>query len=161
MADNPFDAIETHPTINTTNTTENKENIMSEGKIVITEKAGAGYDAPWIVTHASSAAEGYEILNSEEYKQLMEITTQRAAEFAKLMPSKAPAARSGSQAPQGKPQGASQAPGGATPPEGYVFKSGIAKSGKNVGQPWQAFMPIDRNAGLPTIWLDKDGNPQK
>ena len=150
MADNPFDVIDTNTTI-----TENKENIMSEGKIVITEKAGAGYDAPWIVTHASSAAEGYEILNSEEYKQLMEITTQRAAEFAKLMPSKAPA-RSGSQAPQGKPQGATQPNNAATPPEGYTFRSGMGKNGR----PWQAFMPIDRNSGLEVIWLDKDGNPR-
>lgn len=155
MADNPFDAIEIHPTTNNTN---KKENVMTntEGKLVSTIKAGAGYDAPWAVLHTDDHHEALEIMKSEYFDEYLQALADKARTFAGMMPSKAPA-RSGSAAPQGKPQGASQPNNAATPPEGYVFRSGMGKNGR----PWQAFMPIDRNSGLEPIWLDKDGNPRK
>ena len=156
MADNPFDVIETHPTTNNTNKKENTTVSNNEGKIVTTLKAGAGYDAPWAVLHTDTHDEALEIMSSDSFKDYLKAAAETASAFAGMMPSKAPA-RSGSQAPQGKPQGATQPNNAATPPEGYVFRSGMGKNGR----PYQAFMPIDRNSGLEPIWLDKDGNPRK
>lgn len=113
----------------------------TENKIVTTLKAGAGYDAPWIVIHSDTLAEANQMVHDPELKELMDQVKKVGAYFSK---GSAPAP-----ANNGKPAGATQAPGGETPPEGYVFKSGVGKNGK----PWKAFMPIDRNSGLEVIWL--------
>lgn len=150
----PFAGLEAN-TDNNTDTVSKKENtsmdIVSEdqNKITVTLKGGAGYDAPWVVVHAANAADALETLNDEDLKTVLERAKKIGAFFA--------GGSAGTKAPasNGQPAGAAQAPGGQTPPEGYVFKSGISK--KN-GRPWQAFMPIDRNAGLETIWLNADGS---
>ena len=149
----PFAGLEAN-TDNNTDTVSKKENSMDivsedQNKITVTLKGGAGYDAPWVVVHAANATDALEILNDEDLKAVLERAKKIGSFFA--------GGSAGAQAPasNGKPAGASQAPGGQTPPEGYVFKSGVSK--KN-GRPWQAFMPIDRNSGLETIWLNADGS---
>lgn len=140
---------------NNTDTDSKKENTTVENinedqnKITVTLKGGAGYDAPWVVVHAANATDALETLNDEDLKTVLERAKKIGSFFA--------GGSAGAQAPanNGQPAGASQAPGGQTPPEGYVFKSGVSK--KN-GRPWQAFMPIDRNSGLETIWLNADGS---
>lgn len=154
MADNPFDAIET-PTDNT-NKKENNTVSNNEGKIVTTLKAGSGYDAPWAVLHTDTHDEALEIMSSETFKDYLKAAAETASAFAGMMPQKT-SGRGGAVSAQGKPQGATQPSNGATPPEGYVFRSGMGKNNR----PWQAFMPIDRNSGLEPIWLDKDGNPKQ
>lgn len=153
MSNDPFAGLEPDNT-NNTNTDSKEETIMNDGKIVITLKAGSGYDAPWIVVHASDVNEAGTILSDENFDALMAKTAERAQGFAGNMPQKP--ARGGA-VPQGKPAGANTPPNGATPPEGYEYRSGVGKTGR----PWQAFMPIDRNAGLDPIWLDAQGNPRK
>lgn len=139
---------------NNTDTDSKKENTTVENinedqnKITVTLKGGAGYDAPWVVVHAANATDALETLNDEDLKTVLERAKKIGAFFAGGAPAQAPASN-------GQPAGAAQAPGGQTPPEGYVFKSGVSK--KN-GRPWQAFMPIDRNSGLETIWLNADGS---
>lgn len=124
-----------------------KETVLSEdtqSKIVVTLKGGAGFDAPWIVVHADDPADATAQLSDESLDKLIEATKAAAAKFHD---GKAAPARGG--ASNGKPAGATQAPNGQTPPEGYVFKTGVGKDGRT----WKAFMPIDRNSGLDVIWL--------
>lgn len=145
MATDPFANADTDSTTTTTDqkestTVENTPN-NNNNKIVVTLKGGSGYDAPWVVVHADTPDEAMSILHPEEIKPLLEA----AQEAGKFFASKGSPAKSGG----GKPAAASQAPGGQEAPEGYVFKSGMGKTGK----PWKAYMPIDRNSGLDPIWL--------
>lgn len=118
--------------------------VSDQSKITLTFKGSAGYDAPWTVVHANNPAEAKAILLDEDFKELLELVQKIGGAFVNMSPNKpaAPAAN-------GQPAGAAQAPGGETPPPGYVFKSGMGKNGK----PWKAFMPIDRNSGLEVQWL--------
>lgn len=125
----------------TTNTTT----VTDQSKLTLTFKGGAGYDAPWVVVHANNPSEANAIVLDEEFKTLLETVQRVGGAFGGMAPNKpAPAAQN-----NGQPAGANQAPGGETPPPGYVFKSGMGKNGK----PWKAFMPIDRNSGLEVQWL--------
>lgn len=151
MTINPFDtdsaATEAPATESTTST--KKENTLttteSQSKIVTTLKGGSGYDAPWVVVHSDTPAEALDTLSDPALKELLDKAKEVGAHFS--------GGSKGNARPKqaGQPQGAVNAPAGSpNPPEGYVFKSGISK--KN-GKPWKAFMPIDRNSGLETIWL--------
>lgn len=149
----PFAGLQAN-TDNNTDTISKKENSMDivsedQNKITVTLKGGAGYDAPWVVVHAANATDALETLNDEDLKTVLERAKKIGSFFA--------GGSAGAQAPasNGQPAGATQAPGGQTPPEGYVFKSGVSKKNH---RPWQAFMPIDRNSGLETIWLNADGS---
>lgn len=144
MATDPFANANT----DSTPTTEKKETTTvatqntESNKIVVTLKGGSGYDAPWIVVHADDAQDALNTLNDESMKDLVSLTQKVGESFAGLK-------KGGAVSQGGKPAAAAQAPNGQEPPEGYVFKSGIGKTGK----PWKAFMPIDRNSGLEVIWL--------
>lgn len=144
MATDPFANAGTDSTTTTPKETTTVATPSTESKIVVTLKGGAGFNDPWIVVHAADAQDALATLNDESMKELVELTTKVGKKFSE---SGAPA-RSAAPA-GGKPAGATQAPNGQEPPEGYVFKSGIGKNGK----PWKAFMPIDRNSGLDPIWL--------
>ena len=137
-----------------TTTTDKKENKSmaenTEGKVVVTLKGGKGYEAPWIVIHADSIEDANIQVNNSNLADLIE-QTKKVSNFFN-----GGASTQATNGPKGQPQGATQAPGGATPPEGYVFRSGVGKNGR----PWQAFMPEDRNSNLEVIWLDKNGNPR-
>lgn len=154
MAADPFAAAEQElnqeaEASNTETTSTKKETSSmttadSQDKIVVTLKGGSGYDAPWIVIHADTVEQATDILKDEAAKDLIDQTKKVAGYF-----SAGSGKSSGGKQSKGKPYAASQAPNGQTPPEGYVFKSGVSQKGK----PWQAFMPIEKNSGLEVIWL--------
>lgn len=129
------------------NTTVTNTNSSDKTEISTTIKHGAGYEAPWTVVRTPDAATAIEIMDDPDFKKLMDLTGKIAAQVQPEKPAAAAPARSGG---YGKPAGAAAAPNGETPPEGYVYKSGISKK---TGKPWKAFMPIDRNSGLEAIWL--------
>lgn len=154
MSNDPFAAVPTDETnqdlANNTNTTPTQKEsivtntIQTQAKIVATLKGGSGYDAPWIVVHADTPEEAAAALKDPAMKELLELTQNVGSKFVGMAPAKAAPAQS-----TAAPAAATAAPGGQTPPEGYVFKSGMGKNGKM----WKAFMPIDRNSGLPVQWL--------
>lgn len=154
MSNDPFAAVPTDETnqdlANNTNTTPTQKEsivtntIQTQAKIVATLKGGPGYDAPWIVVHADTPEEAAAALKDPAMKELLELTQNVGSKFVGMAPAKAAPAQS-----TAAPAAATAAPGGQTPPEGYVFKSGMGKNGKM----WKAFMPIDRNSGLPVQWL--------
>lgn len=154
MSNDPFATADDEPTQAPaeTTTTNTKENTITttenQSKIVATLKGGSGYDAPWIVVHANNPEEAADSLKDPAMKELLELTQNVAGKFVEMGPAK-PVAKSNGGGGNGKPAGAAQAPNGQTPPEGYMFKSGVSKTGKA----WKAFMPIDRNSGLEVIWL--------
>lgn len=53
----------------------------SEGKVVVTLKGGAGYDAPWIVIHADTIADANSQLNDAELASLINQTKKVATFF--------------------------------------------------------------------------------
>lgn len=116
-------------------------------KIVVTLKGGAGFDAPWIVIHASNVAEA--ISTVRETADLMEITQKAAAHFAgqKASGGSAPARRGAA------PAAAQQAPNGDSRQceHGEMrFKSGVSKAGK----PYKAFFcTADKSEECTPIFL--------
>lgn len=157
----PFEGLEAAPNNASAQTetpaTEKKETTVantpeSQSKIVSTLKGGAGFEAPWIVVHSDSAQEALDTLNDPAMKELMEQVKKAGKYFSTgAAPASAPT-RGG-----GQPAGATQAPNNIEPPEGYVYKTGITKSGKNAGKPWYAFMGANREDNLDPIWLNADG----
>lgn len=121
-------------------------NAQNEGKLTITLKGGAGFDAPWIVIHAQDAADGLEQMKDPALKELMNIVKSAGSHFS-----------GGSGNATQRP--AQQAQGGARPPQQsapsgetktcqhgeMVFKSGVSKSS---GKPYKGFFcpSNDRNA---------------
>jgi len=118
--------------------------VGSDGKVVLTLKGGTGFDAPWIVIHATDLQDAHEQISGENgalLAQIMERTQIAAQHFAKLGGgSSAPAQRPQRQA---APAAAQQPPAGspAAPGPDWVYKTGVSKSGPNAGQTWQAWMP--------------------
>lgn len=111
---------------------------LDEGKVVLTFKGGTGFDAPWIVIHATSLEDAEEQLsgdNAARLARIMERAQVAGGHFVKL---------GGGQKSQAAPQrqaapAAAQQPPAGSPPspgEGWVYKSG----NKN-GRSWQAWMP--------------------
>jgi len=87
--------------------------------VVVTSKAGAGFEVPWIVLHATDVADAIAQLNSDEYTELMDLTARKAKEFAKAFGgsqgfAKPPAAASTGGWSKPAPQAAS-APAGDIP----------------------------------------------
>jgi hypothetical protein len=117
-----------------------------DGKLTVTLKGGAGFDAPWIVVHTASVDEALEVFQSDASKlaTLMDRVQSAGKHFTGLAPAKpagggAPA-RPGAEAPAGTPE----APG----PD-WVYKTGVnAKTGK----PWKAWMP-PRGSDAQPVWL--------
>ncbi|BCP36420.1 hypothetical protein MINTMi198_17900 [Mycobacterium intracellulare M.i.198] len=108
---------------------------QEDGKVVVTLKGGSGYDAPWIVVHASSAEDAESQLD-EKMVSLMAKTKKAARHFSGLGEDSKPAAP----ARQAAPAPAQQPPAGSPPcpGDGWVYKSGVGKSN---GKPWQGWMP--------------------
>jgi hypothetical protein len=129
----------------------------SDGKVVLTFKGGTGFDAPWIVIHATSLDDAFEQVSGENavlLAQLMERVQKAGEIFAGLSTGKPAAARPQRQA---APAPAQQPPAGSppSPGEGWVYKTGVAKSGPKAGQPWQAWMPPQhlKDAGTKPVWF--------
>lgn len=111
-----------------------------EGKITLTFKEGAGFDASWTVVHANTVAEANSILSDPQFKALLDQSKKVAAYF-----------RGGSAAAaRPAPQPAAAPPPGAGDPPGpdWTFKSGVGKNGK----PWKAWMP-PRGSDAEPVWI--------
>ncbi len=109
-----------------------KPAVDSDGKVTITLKGGSGFDAPWIVIHASDIPDAYEQLSDDNAALLVEL-------MGKVK--KAGAFFSGGNGQAGRPAPAAAAapPAGAPEcPPGWEFKSG---TNKNTGKPWKGFFP--------------------
>lgn len=101
-----------------------------DGKIVMTFKEAAGFDASWTVVHAASVQDAKAVLLDPEFKELLELQKSAAA-FYRGGNVKKPAGGGG--APAGTPQQAQEAPGGEKRFCSHgemVFRSGISKAGK-------------------------------
>jgi|SRR5690606_749511 len=133
--------------------TDKKGNIVvnpnTEGKIVTTFKAGAGYDAPWIVVHAETVEESIGIMKSAQISELMSLVQQGAKHFAEGWTGSQPAAPR----QQGKPAAATQAPSG----ESKTCDHGemVFRSGTNAKGVWKGFF-----CPLPKEQKDQQCKPQ-
>lgn len=117
----------------------------SEGKLTVTLKGGAGFDAPWIVIHATDVDDALDLFGDPgKLANLMERVQSAGKFFTGLAPSKpaggGAAARPGNEAPAGT----KEAPG----PD-WTYKTGVnAKTGKT----WRAWMP-PRGSDASPVWL--------
>lgn len=126
-----------------TETANTKESLVAqnEGKIVVTLKGGAGYDAPWIVVHANDSQDALNQLRDDVLKELITRTKEVATYFSG---GNARPAQAQQQTQQGPPQGATEAPGGEKRycAHGEMrFKSDISKAGK----PYKGFFCTERD----------------
>lgn len=125
---------------------------LDNGKVSLTFKGGTGFDAPWVVIHASDLGDALEQVsgdNGATLAKLMERVQRAGAHFTKVAPTR-PAA-SGATAPsaapaqrQAAPQAAQEAPGGEKRfcSHGEMnFRSGVSKAGK----PYQAYFCSSRD----------------
>lgn len=130
---------------------------QNDGKIVLTFKEAAGFDASWVVVHAGSVAEANEILDDYAgFKALLDKVKNVATAFRGGAPSKGGnggggGGSRGGGGRSGQPPASKQPPPG-TPPapdDSYEYKTGS----KN-GNPWHAWMP-PKDSGKDVVWLDK------
>lgn len=103
---------------------------VSDGKITLTFKGAGGYGDRWVVAHVTNPAEGLDLLNDPQFKELLDLSRKVASYDGKdgAAPAAAPAAPRG-----GTPQVAQQAPNGESRHCEHgemVFKSGVSKAGK-------------------------------
>ncbi|SIE08801.1 hypothetical protein [Mycobacteroides abscessus] len=106
-----------------------------EGKIVLTYKEGAGFDASWTVVHANSVEDAKAILKDPEFKELLDLSKKAAAYFRGGSTPSAPAAPA--PARSNAPAAAQSAPGGDT----RQCKHGEMqyKTGSKNGRTWKGF----------------------
>lgn len=69
-----------------------KEVVIDRDRLTITLKAGGGYDAPWLVYHASTVEEGIDFLTHDRYDELADLTARKGKELAKAFGGVAPTA---------------------------------------------------------------------
>jgi hypothetical protein len=104
----------------------------SDGKVTMTFKGGAGFDAPWVVIHAADIPDAYEQLSGDNAALLVEI-------FGKVKKAGAFFSGGNGSATRPAPAAAATPPAGAPEcPPGWEFKSG---TNKNTGKPWKGFFP--------------------
>lgn len=130
---------------------------QSEGKIVLTFKEAAGFDASWVVVHAGSVAEANEILDDiAGFKALLDKTKNVATVFRGGAPSKGGngggGGNRGGGGRGGAPKGAKQPPPGTPPAPDDTYEYG---SGVKNGDPWHAWFP-PKGSGKEVVWLPKD-----
>jgi hypothetical protein len=127
----------------------------SEGKVTVTLKGGAGFDAPWIVIHAESIEDAYAQMTESGtlLGELMKRVSNAGQYFAGLAPAKAGPAGGGNRGAgnanggnqrQGQPQGSQEAPNGEKRycAHGEMrFKSDVSKAGK----PYKGFFCTSRD----------------
>lgn len=104
----------------------------SDGKVTITLKGGSGFDAPWIVIHASDIPDAYLQLSEDNAALLVELMGKVKKAGAFFSGGNGSAARPAPAAAQQPPAGAPECP------PGWEFKSG---TNKNTGKPWKGFFP--------------------
>ncbi|ASR77151.1 ribonucleoside reductase class II [Mycobacterium phage MyraDee] len=122
-----------------------------DGKVVLTFKGGTGFDAPWIVVHASDLDEAASYVgeNAAKFMELMTRVQNAGKHFAGMGGGSAPANNGGGgqqqRAPQnGQPPQSQQAPNGEKRfcAHGEMrFKSDVSKAGK----PYKGFFCTERD----------------
>ena len=103
-----------------------------DGKVTITLKGGAGFDAPWIVIHATDIADAYEQLSGDYAAILVELMgkVKKAGTFF--------SGGNGAAPRPAAPAQAQEAPAGAPEcPPGWTYRSGVGKTGK----PYKGYFP--------------------
>ena len=134
--------------------------------VVVTSKAGTGFDAPWIVLHAVDIQDAINQFNSDEYTELMDLAARKSKEFAKAFGGSAgtskPAASSGG---WGAKKLAAKQSVSEPDEEGPECDHGVRNwvTGRSAKGPWQAWMcPAEKNdrSKCDPIWANKDGSPQ-
>ena len=116
------------------------------GKLTVTLKGGAGFDAPWIVIHATDVDDALDLFGDPaNLATLMERVQSAGKFFTGLAPAKAAPAAGGAPARPGNeaPAGVAAAPG----PD-WTYKTGVGKNGKT----WRAWMP-PRGSDASPVWL--------
>ncbi|AVR76628.1 hypothetical protein SEA_COOG_42 [Mycobacterium phage Coog] len=129
-------------------------NKSDEGKVVLTFKEAAGFDASWIVIHANSVQEANDILDDHVALQALMTKTKKVAEFYRggAPSSGGNGGGGGGGGRKGRPAAAKQPPPG-TPPapdSSYEYRSGT----KN-GRFWHGWFPPE-NSGKGVVWLPTD-----
>ncbi len=128
---------------------------QNDGKIVLTFKEAAGFDASWVVVHAGSVAEANEILDDVVgFKALMDKVKNVATVFRGGAPSKGGNGGGGGggfKGRSGQPQASKQPPPGTPPAPDASYEY---KTGSKNGDPWHAWMP-PKGSGKDPVWLDK------
>lgn len=128
----------------------------NDGKIVLTFKEAAGFDASWVVVHAGTVAEANQILDDYAgFSALLEKVKNVATAFRGGAPSKGGTGGGGGGnrggGRSGQPQASKQPPPGTPPAPDSTYEY---KSGSKNGEPWHAWMP-PKNSGKDPFWLDK------
>lgn len=121
----------------------------ADGKVVLTFKGGGGFEAPWVVVHASNLDEAlsYVTENGAKLLDLFNRVQTAATAFRGGAPLAAPSAprQSAPAAAAGPP------PGSPAMPAGYTYVTKV----KN-GRPWHGYFPSDaqKAAGEQAIFFD-------
>ena len=105
-------------------------------EVSVTLKGGRDFDAPWVVVRAQSTAAALAALD-EQMQDLLKATAKYGKAFAQLGSENKPASKGARPAP-----GPQEHPGGREEFCSHgkrVYKTGVAKSGKNAGKTWEAF----------------------
>jgi len=111
-----------------------------EGKVTVTLKGGAGFNAPWVVIHGSTVNDALGQLSDTELPALLEKAQKASKYFGDKAetPTPTPAAQGASQTQSGQPAASAAGTGGAvkfckhgqmTPKSGVSKKTGKAWSG--------------------------------
>ncbi|WP_078344679.1 hypothetical protein [Mycobacteroides chelonae] len=113
-----------------------------DGKVVLTFKGGKGYEAPWVVIHASSLGDAHDQVTGENAVLLAKVMTEvtkAGGHFARLNGGSPTASGSPSAGGSNAPQAAQQAPNGEKQfcQHGEMeYKTGISKKS---GKPYALF----------------------
>lgn len=116
---------------------------QSSDKIVVTLKGGTGYDAPWIVIHASDLQEAHNHFagdNSKLMHDLMARVQNASKQFAGSAPTSTVAQNTPVQVRSNVPAGAQQAPGGETRQCSHGEMAYRTGRSQKDGGTWKAFM---------------------
>ena len=119
----------------------------AKSEVVVTLKAGTGYDAPWVVFHAPDAAAAMAQLSDPNVTALLDRAKLAGSYFSGG--NAAPAASAAAPV-QAAPAGAQAPPPGAPEcPPGFTYKSGVTKAGK----PYQGYFPPQGSDAKP-VWIN-------
>lgn len=124
--------------------------VQNDGKIVLTFKGGTGFDAPWIVVHATTLTDALDTVSDEGLADLMGRVQRAGAHFAGQGPVNA--GRGGQQTQRSNAPAAAQQPPPGSPPcpgPGWVYKSGKKKNGQGT---WQGWMPPQGSTEKPVFF---------
>lgn len=122
----------------------------SDGKVVLTFKGGSGFDAPWIVVHATDLDDALGYLDADNAPKFMDLMTrvQNAGQHFAALGGSAPKAPSGGgqQRPHSNaPQAAQEAPNGEKRWCAHgemLFKTDVSKK---TGKPYSGWFCTERN----------------